>query len=108
MSGGSHQQAVRRSTTDASTGPEGEGNILHVGGNAFELVTIEPNREQIIGELARKRVLNMLLPKNIKELIEPAVKDRALIVETIKMQSTAAMAEKVAESIPTDILSKMS
>jgi hypothetical protein len=74
--GGSVNQAKRRSA--AAVEPE-----LNAGNrNMIEIVTPEPNREELLSELARKRCMGMLISQKIANILQPIVNNRDTIIST--------------------------
>jgi hypothetical protein len=102
VGGGSANQAKRCSA--AAVEPE-----LNAGNqNMIEIVTPEPNREELLSEFARKRCMDMLISQKIDNILQPIVNDRDTIISTAKAQSNDLIAKKIEQAIPISLSKGMS
>ena len=106
MAGGSVAQAKRRSSSTTSD----NGNLVDVNGHQLSIKSPEPTHDEIKGELARKRCLNLTLKEKGKRVLEPAINNRNLIVDAAK--KTAGVDEevisKIEKAIPVEIPKSLS
>lgn len=93
---------AKRCSVGGATGNarNGDDNPIHVTGTSLELLAPEPNREEPLNELAKKRTLGLTLPQKIQEVIKPIVEARDTIPEAVHNQSNEETALKLSGSVP--------
>lgn len=107
---GSLRQAKRRSN-DATdkTQPSSKADTMLFDGNQLQLLTPEPDQEQLLSELARKRTLNKTIPQKINSLLKPIIEERDFILNRAKSlpiidaSKATNIATKLEKAIPSDL-----
>lgn len=96
MAGGIAAQAKRRSgSSDGNNGTSNESASVHVEGASSQIAPPEPNQEELLSELAKKRTLGLTMPQKTQQVIKPIVEGRASVIEAAKNQSTPNLALKL-------------
>lgn len=98
MAGGSLAQAKRRSSSD--TDSSRARNVITINGMSLELNAVEPTQQELLVEIAKKRTVNKTIPQKLKDIADPIVKERALIITTANGQVNESVATKLEDSTP--------
>jgi hypothetical protein len=95
MTSGSIGQAKCRSASNKTAGDDR---------NAFQHETAEPNRNELLMEIARKCTLGLKLDKKLTQVIVPVIINRNILIDTAKkLPNGSVIAAKRSESIPSAI-----
>ena len=101
MIGGSLAQAKRRSSNNSSTSMT---NSIEINGQSLMIVIPEPDQEELLVEIARKRTLGLTIGQKVQQVIMPVVNNRDPILNSAqKLPDSTGLVSKLREAIPFEL-----
>ena len=95
MTGGSLAQAKRRSSASSTEAM----NPVQINGQSLMLIVPEPNQEELLAEIPRKRTMGLTLGQKAKQVIEPVINNRELILKASQKYNKGSTS-KLRNAIP--------
>lgn len=96
---GSLAQTKRRSAIgDEESAPA---DTININGMTLQLHVPEPNQDDPLAEIAKKQTMGLTPRQKLKQILDPIIQKRTVIIDIAEIQSTATIAAMVADAIPT-------